>query len=64
MEAILVLVKAHQTYIWIGAAALAVIVVGLAFLNRPSREEKAHEKRFQGLKDKGKDQYRTLRPLK
>lgn len=56
--------EAHIGY----AVLLALGLVGLAFfwrwLNRPGREEVEHQKRFEELKERSRDKYKGLRPLK
>lgn len=53
---------------WEYVASTGGIVLGLLVLRfwliRPTREELEHERRLQGLKERSKDTYRTVRPLK
>jgi len=58
------LLKEYRTYVVAAIGILVGLLVLRFFLNRPSRTELEHQKRFEGLKGQSKDRYRETRPLK
>jgi cbb3-type cytochrome oxidase subunit 3 len=55
----------HWLEATVGGVLFAIVLAVLWFwLQRPTKEEMEHERRFQELKEKSKDTYRRLRPLK
>ncbi len=47
-----------------GVFLAIVLAIVWLWLQKPTREEMEHERRLQELKEKSKDTYRRLRPLK
>ncbi len=54
----------HIGYLVLGVMGIVVLGLVWKWLNRPGREELEHQRRFQDLKDKSRDRYKNLRPLK
>jgi len=64
MEDLATLWSEYGTFVLLALAAMVVLVLLRALLNRPSKEELEHERRMEKLKREQKDRYRDLRPLK
>lgn len=65
MERAIELLSEYWLEAMVGGVFLAILLVILwLWLQKPTREELEHERRFQELKEKSKDTYSRLRPLK
>lgn len=56
--------EGHIVEVFLGVLGLVGLGCLLRWLNKLSKEELEHQKRFQGLKETSGDRYKNLRPLK
>lgn len=64
MESLIDLISQHWLYLIAGACLVILLAILWLWLQRPTKEEIDHQRRFEELKEKSKDTYRRLRPLK
>jgi type II secretory pathway component PulM len=64
LEEIGALAARHAEYLVLAGLGLVGLVVLWWWLNRPSKEEIQHKRRFEELKEQSRDKYSKLRPLK